>query len=58
MKEIVCYREIDIPTGNLPLALLKQAVAGTPQRGRKLQDIGLVRDGRRVLIKMYYAGRK
>lgn len=58
MKETVCYQEIDIPTGNLPLALLRQAVAETAPHGvgRKLRDIGLVRDGQRVVIKLYYGG--
>lgn len=54
-EEMVYCQEIDISSGQLPLPLLRQAVADTPHGGRKLQDIGLVRDGDRVLIKLYYS---
>lgn len=50
---MVCCQEIDISSGHLPLPLLRQAVAAG-NGGKKLQDIGLVRDGERVLIKLYY----
>ncbi|MGI6364904.1 MAG: hypothetical protein ACOX2G_04040 [Bacillota bacterium] len=53
-QKMVYCQEIDISSGHLPLALLRQAVAEAPQGGRKLQDIGLVKDGDRVLIKLYY----
>lgn len=51
---MVCCQEIDISSGHLPLQLLRQAVAEPGSKGKKLQDIGLVRDGERVLIKLYY----
>lgn len=55
-QEYMVYcQEIDISSGTLPLPLLRQAVAETPAGGRKLQDIGLVRDGDRVLLKLYYS---
>jgi hypothetical protein len=53
-SKMVYCQEIDITSGHLPLTLLRQAVAEAPQGGRKLQDIGLVKDGDRVLIKLYY----
>lgn len=54
-KEYMVYcQEIDISSGLLPLPLLRQAVAESNQNCRQLQDIGLVRDGERVLIKLYY----
>jgi len=51
----VFCQEIDISAGSLPLTLLRQAVADSSNGGRKLQDVGLVRDGERVLIKLYYS---
>lgn len=53
-SNMVYCQEIDISSGKLPLPLLRQAVAAAPHGGRKLQDVGLVRDGDRVLIKLYY----
>ncbi len=53
--EMVYCQEIDISSGHLPLTLLRQAVAETPHGRRKLQNIGLVRDGNRVLIKLYFS---
>ena len=52
---MVFCQEIDISSGSLPLPLLRQAVAESPIVGRKLQDIGLVRDGERILLKLYYS---
>jgi|GEM_PF-5118702 len=52
---MVYCQEIDVSSGTLPLSLLRQAVAESPGQGRKLQDIGLVRDGDRVLLKLYYS---
>jgi len=54
-KEYMVYcQEIDISSGNLPLPLLRSAVAECPEKGRTLQDVGLVRDGSRVLLKLYF----
>jgi len=55
-EHMVFAQEIDISSGALPLSLLRQAV--TNCGGRRLQDIGLSRDGDRVLLKLYWPEEK
>ncbi|MTI94944.1 MAG: hypothetical protein FH749_05560 [Firmicutes bacterium] len=54
-QEQVYFQELDLSSGQAPLALLKQVVERQPPApGQRLNDIGLIRDGERVLLKLYF----
>lgn len=53
--DIIYCQEIDLSSGQPPLSFLKQVVAEAPHASSHLEDIGMVRDGDRVLIKLYYS---
>lgn len=57
-KQWVHWQEVDISCGTLPLALLRRAVEQAAVPHRRLQNIGLRREGDRVLLMLCFGNRK
>lgn len=49
-KQWVHWQEVELTAGSLPLALLRRAVERVSVPGHHLQNIGLKRDGERILL--------